>query len=291
MKKERWRLYAKKADFAAISKAYGINQVTARIMRNRGVETKEEIESYLKGDLDYLSDPALMKDADKAASLLEAAIANNELIAISSDFDNDGIFSGLLLKEAIIELGGRAAIFTPNRVMEGYGVNSRIVEEANANGASVLLTCDNGIAAFEAIDEANDLIEDEIETDIQGYDIDGSVVRMARENAENAGVAHLIHFQERAVKDLRHPKKYGFIITNPPYGERLEDRETLPQIYREFGESFKGLDNWSAYMITSFEDAERYFGRKADKNRKIYNGMLKTYFYQFQGPKPPRQKR
>ena len=157
MKKERWRLYAKKADFAAISKAYGINQVTARIMRNRGVETKEEIESYLKGDLDYLSDPALMKDADKAASLLEAAIANNELIAISSDFDNDGIFSGLLLKEAIIELGGCAAIFTPNRVMEGYGVNSRIVEEANAKGASVLLTCDNGIAAFEAIDEAKKL--------------------------------------------------------------------------------------------------------------------------------------
>lgn len=157
MKKERWRLYAKKADFAAISKAYGINQVTARIMRNRGVETKEEIESYLKGDLDYISDPALMKDADKAASLLEAAIANNELIAISSDFDNDGIFSGLLLKEAIIELGGCAAIFTPNRVMEGYGVNSRIVEEANARGASVLLTCDNGIAAFEAIDEAKKL--------------------------------------------------------------------------------------------------------------------------------------
>lgn len=157
MKKERWRLYAKKADFAAISKSYGINQVTARIMRNRGVETKEEIESYLKGDLDYLSDPALMKDADKAASLLEVAIANNELIAISSDFDNDGIFSGLLLKEAIIELGGRAAIFTPNRVMEGYGVNSRIVEEANTKGASVLLTCDNGIAAFEAIDEAKKL--------------------------------------------------------------------------------------------------------------------------------------
>lgn len=157
MKKERWRLYTKKADFAAISKAYGINQVTARIMRNRGVETKEEIESYLKGDLDYLSDPALMKDTDKAASLLEAAIANNELIAISSDFDNDGIFSGLLLKEAIIELGGRAAIFTPNRVMEGYGVNSRIVEEANAKGASVLLTCDNGIAAFEAIEEAKKL--------------------------------------------------------------------------------------------------------------------------------------
>ena len=99
---------------------------------------------------------------------------------------------------------------------------------------------------YEAIDEANDLIEDEIETDIQGYDIDGSVVRMARENAENAGVAHLIHFQERAVKDLRHPKKYGFIITNPPYGERLEDRETLPQIYREFGES---LRDWTTGQL------------------------------------------
>ncbi len=154
MKRERWRLYAKKADFAAISRTYGINQVTARIMRNRDVETKEEIESYLKGTLDMLSNPSLMKDADKAAALLEDAIAHNELIAISSDFDNDGIFSGLLLKEAITELGGRALIFTPNRVTEGYGVNSRIVQEANAQGASVLLTCDNGIAAFEAVEEA-----------------------------------------------------------------------------------------------------------------------------------------
>lgn len=157
MKKERWRLYAKKADFAAISRAYGINQVTARIMRNRDVETKEEIESYLKGTLDMLSNPSLMKDADKAVALLEDAIMHNELVAISSDFDNDGIFSGLLLKEAIIELGGRAAIFTPNRVTEGYGVNSRIVQEANAQGASVLLTCDNGIAAFEAVEEAKKL--------------------------------------------------------------------------------------------------------------------------------------
>ena len=72
---------------------------------------------------------------------------------------------------------------------------------------------------------------------------------------------------------------------------RLEEKEALPGLYREFGESFRKLDSWSAYMITSYEDAERYFGRKADKNRKIYNGMLKTYFYQFQGPKPPRPKK
>ena len=143
-------------------------------------------------------------------------------------------------------------------------------------------------AWYEAIDEANDLVNDKIEVDIQGYDIDGEVIKAARENAKLAGVEHLIHFQERAVKDLRHPRKYGFIITNPPYGERLEEKENLPALYREFGESFKKLDTWSAYMITSYEDTERYFGRKADKNRKIYNGMLKTYFYQFLGPKPPK---
>ena len=143
---------------------------------------------------------------------------------------------------------------------------------------------------YEAIDEANDRINDDIEVDIQGYDIDGDVLRAARANAEEAGVDHLIHFQQRPVKDLRHPKKYGFIITNPPYGERLEEKEALPKLYGEFGESFKKLDSWSAYMITSYEDTERYFGRKADKNRKIYNGMIKTYFYQFMGPKPPRKR-
>lgn len=144
---------------------------------------------------------------------------------------------------------------------------------------------------YDAIDEANEKIDDTIEVDIQGYDIDGDVIKAARKNAEDAGVDHMIHFQKRAVQDLRHPKKYGFVITNPPYGERLEEKEKLPQLYREFGESFRKLDSWSAYMITSYEDTERYFGRKADKNRKIYNGMLKTYFYQFLGPKPPRSRK
>ena len=146
-------------------------------------------------------------------------------------------------------------------------------------------------AWYEAVNESHDMIRDEIETDIQGYDADPEVLRTARRNAEDAGVAHLIHFQQREVKDLSHPKKYGFIITNPPYGERLEEKSALPQLYREFGEAFRRLDSWSAYMITSYEDAERYFGRKADRNRKIYNGMLRTYFYQFQGPKPPKKKR
>lgn len=143
---------------------------------------------------------------------------------------------------------------------------------------------------YETVEEAQELIEDEIEVDIQGYDIDAEVIRSARQNAGEAGVEHLIHFQQRPVSQLRHPKKYGFIITNPPYGERLEEKKDLPRLYAEFGESFRKLDDWSAYMITSYEDAERYFGRKADKNRKIYNGMIKTYFYQFMGPKPPKRK-
>ena len=140
-------------------------------------------------------------------------------------------------------------------------------------------------------EEARDLMNLNIETDIQGYDLDGAMVKAARENAVRAGVDGLIHFQQRDVAYLSHPKKYGFLITNPPYGERLEEKENLPALYEKIGERFCGLDSWSMYLITAYDDAERYIGRKADKNRKIYNGMMKTYFYQFLGPKPPKQKR
>ena len=143
---------------------------------------------------------------------------------------------------------------------------------------------------YEVMDEAHDLMDLHVDTDIQGYDIDPNVVKAARENAKMAGVDHLIHFQQRPVSELNHPKKYGFVITNPPYGERIEEKENLPQLYREIGEAFARLDCWSEYVITAYEDAEKYIGKKADKNRKIYNGMMKTYFYQFQGPKPPRPK-
>ena len=143
---------------------------------------------------------------------------------------------------------------------------------------------------YDAMDEANDLVDLSVQTDIQGYDIDGDIVRAARANAKAAGVDELIHFQQRSVSDLSHPKKYGFLITNPPYGERIEDTKNLPELYKTIGERFAALDSWSAYIITAYEDTERYFGRKADKNRKIYNGMMKTYFYQFLGPKPPRKR-
>lgn len=144
---------------------------------------------------------------------------------------------------------------------------------------------------YECVKEAEDMIDTEVEVDIQGYDIDGDVVKAARENAKRAGVDHMIHFQQRAVADLNHPKKYGFLISNPPYGERLEDKADLPALYRQIGEAYQRLDSWSMFLITSYTDTEKYIGRKADKNRKIYNGMLKTYFYQFLGPRPPKKQK
>ena len=143
---------------------------------------------------------------------------------------------------------------------------------------------------YECVKEAEDMIDTTVKVDIQGYDIDGDVIKAARENAKRAGVEHMIHFQQRAVADLSHPKKYGFIITNPPYGERLEDKADLPELYTQIGQAYQRLDSWSMFLITSYTDTEKYIGRKADKNRKIYNGMLKTYFYQFLGTKPPKKR-
>ena len=139
---------------------------------------------------------------------------------------------------------------------------------------------------YELIDEAREEIDSDVKPDIQAYDIDDAVLKAARENAANAGVS--VHIQKRDVSELTHAKKYGFIITNPPYGERLEDKESILPIYKTLGERFKALDNWSLYMITSFEECEKYIGKKANKNRKVYNGLIKTYFYQFEGDKPPK---
>lgn len=143
---------------------------------------------------------------------------------------------------------------------------------------------------YDTVEEAQEMVDLDVETDLQGYDLDPDMIKIARANAKQAGVEKLIHLQQRDVADLKHSKKYGFIITNPPYGERLEEKKDLPALYTTIGEVYRNLDAWSLYMITSYEEAERYIGRKADKNRKLYNGMIRTYFYQFMGPKPPKKK-
>lgn len=142
---------------------------------------------------------------------------------------------------------------------------------------------------YNAINEAQDLIIHGLDMDIQGYDASNDAIKASMENARNADVDHLIHFQKRPLAQLSHRKKYGFIITNPPYGRRLDEPDEMPQLYKEIGEVYRNLDSWSMYLITAYENAEKYIGRKADKNRKIYNGMMKTYFYQYLGAKPPKR--
>lgn len=142
---------------------------------------------------------------------------------------------------------------------------------------------------YDTVEEARELVTPDVETDIQAYDIDEKMVSIARENARMAGVETFIHFQKRGVDQLSHSKKYGFIITNPPYGERIEEKKNLPALYKTIGERFQALDAWSMYLITAYDKAEEAMGLKAAKNRKIYNGMMKTYFYQFPGPKPPKR--
>lgn len=124
---------------------------------------------------------------------------------------------------------------------------------------------------------------------VQGYDIDPRALRYARENARAAGVEKYIHFQERDVRELQSSDKYGFIVTNPPYGERLEDKKSVETLYKEMGTAMRPLDTWSYSIITNYPGFEALFGRKADKKRKLYNGMIETTLYQYLGPKPPRR--
>jgi putative N6-adenine-specific DNA methylase len=137
--------------------------------------------------------------------------------------------------------------------------------------------------------EAEDIMRKDIQMSIQGFDKDGEIIKAARINAKNAGVDNFIHFQQRPLSELNSNKKYGFIITNPPYGERLEEKSELPGLYKEIGKVFGKLDTWSYYIISAYEEAQKYIGKQADKNRKVYNGMMKTYYYQYMGPKPSKQ--
>lgn len=145
-------------------------------------------------------------------------------------------------------------------------------------------------AWYNAIDEAYKGINRDVTMHIQAFDLDPDVIKAARENAERAEVEQYIHFQQQDFHNLKNSKKYGFIITNPPYGERLEEKKDMPALYGDIGKVFSALDTWSYFIISGYDGAENAIGRKATKNRKIYNGMLKTYYYQYLGPKPPKKR-
>lgn len=144
---------------------------------------------------------------------------------------------------------------------------------------------------YEVAEEAEDLINHDAEINIQGYDIDGEALKMARANAALAGVDKHIHFQQRDIINFSSPKKYGFVISNPPYGERLSTKDEMEILYRTIGNIINENETWSFFLLSGYENAQKAIGKKATKNRKIYNGMMKTYLYQYMGVKPPRPSR
>lgn len=121
---------------------------------------------------------------------------------------------------------------------------------------------------------------------ILASDINGRVLKTARDNAEKAGVTDYITFQRMDMKEFRNKKRYGFIITNPPYGERIGNAKEVENLYEDMGRTFQELKDWSYFVITSYEDFENCFGEKSDKNRKLYNGRIKCYYYQYFGAEP-----
>lgn len=144
----------------------------------------------------------------------------------------------------------------------------------------------------EAMQEADDRVHRDMELNIQGYDISEEALKMARANAALAGVDRQIHFQRRDIRDFSSPKKYGFVISNPPYGERLSAKEEMYGLYQTLGSVMDCNDTWSFFLLSGYEEAQKAIGaggsrEKATKNRKIYNGMMKTYLYQYMGAKPP----
>lgn len=135
----------------------------------------------------------------------------------------------------------------------------------------------------------SEAVNTDVKTSLYGSDIDPEMIAVAGENARRAGVGKLITFRRGDVSEYTDDRPYGFIITNPPYGERISEKQELPALYRKLSEVYRHLDRWSMYVITAWEDAPEYLGR-ASRNRKIYNGMMKTYYYQYLGPKPPRDR-
>ena len=155
--KEKWILHTKKADFKSLANQLKVSPLIVRCMVNRGLETAEEMEQFLHGSLADLHNPMMMRDVEKAVRILSESAKLNKKVAIASDFDCDGIFSGYILWKAFRRIGMDAQIYTPDRVQEGYGLNERIVKEAVADGRDILVTCDNGIAAIDEVAFAKEL--------------------------------------------------------------------------------------------------------------------------------------
>ena len=166
--KEEWRVYAKQADFKAIGEKYNIDQVVARVIRNRDIVTPEQYDEYLNGDVTSLHSPWLLKDMDRAAGIVKDAVDNNKTIRVVGDYDIDGINSIYILYSGLKRLDADVDYVVPHRVTDGYGINERLIDEAYEEGRQVIITCDNGIAAYNQIEYAKSLGMTVVVTDHHG---------------------------------------------------------------------------------------------------------------------------
>ncbi len=140
-----------------------------------------------------------------------------------------------------------------------------------------------------AFEEAEDLAKYDQPLDISGSDIDHKMIEIAKGNALEAGLGDVINFKQMQVRDFTTKKEYGVIVGNPPYGERLGEKEEVEQMYREMGKAFAPYDTWSVYMLTSHPDFEKIYGKEATKKRKLFNGFIQTNYYQYWGKRPPKK--
>ena len=157
MKKEKWLVQAKKADFKRLGEKYGINPVVARIIRNRDNITDEEYDLYLNGKENSLHSPWLFKDMEKAVHILLEKIKDNKKIRVIGDYDIDGVCSSYILTDGIQNAGGDVSMDIPDRIKDGYGINETLIKRAYDDGVDTIITCDNGIAAISQIEYAKSL--------------------------------------------------------------------------------------------------------------------------------------
>jgi len=235
---------------------------------------------------------------------------HKDIVYVSLDTSGNGLhkrgYRKMLVKAPIRETLGAALVllspWNPDRVLvDPFCGSGTIPIEAAMIGANIAPGLNREFDSEEwsnliprkqwmdAVDEANKAIKKDVKLNIQAFDIDYKVINVARDCAANACVDEYIHFQDRPMQEFKTKKHFGVVVTNPPYGERLEDAESVALLYKDMGTVFSTLPDWSFQIVTSFEEFERNYGKKATKNRKLYNGMIKSYIYTYLGPKPPRR--
>ena len=239
---------------------------------------------------------------------IEAAI-RKDFVTVSLDTSGDGLhrrgYRGLVgeapLKETLASALIQLSVWEPSRpfadIFCGTGtipVEAALIAANIPSGMNrdfdYLHWKGTDRAIFDKIKEkAASGINTDREVRISGFDIDEKQLKLARKHAEIAGVKNMIHFQRADMREFSSRFSHGVIISNPPYGERLSERREIEKLYRDYGKTVKNLDEWCCYTLTSVDDFERLFGRKADKKRKIYNGKLECNFYSMLAAPPKKQ--